>query len=133
PVVTAGTGRYSGLGFTLDHDRAEDYLATLAHLHTVSRLSSRETHLARVHAYALMVRRPWVFKSFRATVGADVTDPLCQNLHLVARSFEEIEHGGDLPAFGDWIEAHGGDDYLAADPLADANAGAGPEQLSVVG
>jgi hypothetical protein len=133
PVVTAGTGRYSGLGFTLDHDCAEDYLGTLAHLHTVSRLSSRETHLARVHAYALMVRRPWVFKSFRATVGADVTDPLCQNLHLVARSFEEIERSGDLPAFGDWIEAHGGDDYLAADPLADANAGAGPEPLSVVG
>lgn len=123
PVITAGTGRYSGFGFTLDHSSAEDYLTTLARLHTVPRLTAEATHRAKVHAYALMVRRPWVFKSFRATVGAEVTDPLCQNLHLVARRFEEIEHNRDLEAFGDWIGAHGSDDYLAADPLAEAMAG----------
>jgi hypothetical protein len=118
PVVTAGTGRYSGLGFTLDHDSAEDYLATLARLHTVSKLSPRETHLARVHAYALLVRRQWPFTSFRATMGASVTDPLNQNLFLTARSLAEIAQNGDLATFADWVE-HGKDvDNLAPDPLA---------------
>jgi hypothetical protein len=122
PVVTAGTGRNSGFGFTLDHTSADDYLATLARLHTVPRLTADAIHRAKVHAYALMVRRPWVFKSFRATVGADVTDPLCQNLHIVANGFADIASNGDLATFGDWIEHHGGVDYLAADPLARAKA-----------
>ncbi len=118
PVVTAGTGRYSGLGFTLDHESTEDYLATLARLHTIPKLSARETHLARVHAYALLVRRQWPFTSFRTTIGADVTDPLNQNLHLAAKSLAEIAGNGDLTAFADWIE-HGNDvDNLVPDPLA---------------
>ena len=118
PVVTAGTGRYSGLGFTRDHDRADDYLATLARLHTVSRLSPRETHLARVHAYALLIRRQWPFTSFRATIGTAVTDPLNQNLHPTSRSFAEVAQNGDLAAFADWIENGEDVDYLAPDPLA---------------
>jgi hypothetical protein len=117
PVVTAGTGRYSGLGFTLDHDSAEEYLATLARLHTVSRLSPREAHLAKVHAYALLVRRQWPFTSFRATMGTTVTDPLNQNFHLTSRSFAEIARNGDLAAFADWVESGVDVDYLAPDPL----------------
>jgi hypothetical protein len=129
PVVTAGTGRYSGLGFTLDHDSAEDYLATLARLHTVPKLTPRETHLARVHAYALLVRRQWPFTSFRATMGSDVTDLLNQNLHLTAKSVSEIAHNGDLAAFADWVEHGKYVDNLAPDPLA-PNAVA---RISVVG
>jgi hypothetical protein len=134
PVVTAGTGRYSGLGFTLDHDSAEDYLATLARLHTVSKLSPRETHLARVHAYALLVRRQWPFTSFRATMGSDVTDPLNQNLHLCARSLAEIARNGDLAAFADWVEYGKDVDNLTSDPLAASGAGPpiGSEQAAAV-
>jgi hypothetical protein len=121
PVVTAGTGRYSGLGFTLDHDSADQYLATLARLHTVARLSPREAHLAKVHAYALLIRRQWQFTSFRATIGTEVTDPLHQNLHPTSRSFAEIGRNGDLAAFADWIEDGEHVDYLAPDPLAPVN------------
>jgi hypothetical protein len=122
PVVTAGTGRNSGFGFTLDHDSADDYRARLARLHTVPRLGAAAVHRAKVHAYALMARRPWVFSSFRATVGSDVTDPLCQNLHVAAKSFAAIADNGDLAAFGDWITNHGGVDYLSVDSLATAKA-----------
>jgi hypothetical protein len=69
-----------------------------------------------------MARRPWVFSSFRATVGSDVTDPLCQNLHVAAKSFAAIADNGDLAAFGDWITNHGGVDYLSVDSLATAKA-----------
>jgi len=77
---------------------------------------------AKVHAYALLVGRPWVFKSFRGTVGRDVTDPLCQNLHLAANGFEEIARNGDLATFGDRIERNGSVNYLAADTLAKGEA-----------
>jgi hypothetical protein len=118
PVVTAGTGRNSGFGFTHDHETADEYLATLARLQTIPRLDPKAVRRAKVHAYALMARRPWVFRSFRATVGRDITDPLCQNLYVAAKSVEEIARNGDLAAFGQWITSHGGADYLAADPAA---------------
>ncbi len=118
PVVTAGTGRYSGFGFTLDHDSSLDYLATLARLENVGRLSPETTHRARVHAYALMVRRPWIFNSFRAAIGRNPTDPLNQNLHLVAPGFDRIADNADLAAFADWIEAGEHVDFLSADPFA---------------
>jgi hypothetical protein len=122
PVITAGTGRNSSFGFTLDHDSAEDYLAILARLHTVLRIGAEAIRRAKVHAYALLVGRPWVFKSFRGTVGRDVTDPLCQNLHLAANGFEEIARNGDLATFGDRIERNGSVNYLAADTLAKGEA-----------
>jgi hypothetical protein len=131
PVVTAGTGRYSGLGFTLDHATVEDYLATLARLHAVCRLSPRETHLAKVHAYALLVRRQWPFTSFRATIGSDVTDPLNQNLHLTAQSGAEIAKSKDLAAFVDWIENDKDADYLAPDPLAPSFSSSAPGRAGV--
>jgi hypothetical protein len=76
------------------------------------------TRRARVHAYALLARRPWVFKSFRASIGNDVTDPLNQNLHLTAQSFSEIDTNGDLAAFADWAAESNDVDYLAPDNFA---------------
>jgi hypothetical protein len=122
PVALAGTGRYDGFGFTLDHDDAEGYLATLARLHTVARLSPEAIHRAKVHAYALLVRRQWTFKSFRASFGSDVTDRLNQNLHPAASTFAEIARNGDLAAFADWVERGEEVDYLAPDPLAPVRA-----------
>ena len=77
PVVTAGTGRYSGFDFTLDHDSAESYLATLARLETVPRLDRRSRAPRQgARSHALFARRPWVYRSFRSEIGADVKDPL---------------------------------------------------------
>lgn len=118
PVVTAGTGRFSGFGFTLDHATAESYLQRLAGLESIRPLSPEATHRARVHAYALLALRPWPLTSFRVAIGRDVVDPLNQNLHPTVRSFAEIARNGDLAAFADWAEDNASVDYLTPDPLA---------------
>jgi hypothetical protein len=118
PVITAGTGRYSGFGFTRDHDSAAAYLATLAGIETVPRLGKEATHLAKIHAYALLARRPWQYRSFRSIIGRDITDPMCQNMELTAPSFEMIDRNGDLAAFADWAIGDVEVDFLAPDPLA---------------
>ncbi|BBO04178.1 MULTISPECIES: hypothetical protein [Bradyrhizobium] len=113
PVVTAGTGRYSGFGFTEDHDSRESYLATLCHLEDLGGIDEIRTHRARVHAHALFVRRPWIFSSFETHIGGDVADPLYQNLTLKAGSNAEIGKIGDLDRFADWATAADDLDYLA--------------------
>ena len=51
PTITAGTGRYSGNGFTFDPKTREEYRNLLMNLHHVKPLSSHEIHLARLYAY----------------------------------------------------------------------------------
>jgi hypothetical protein len=65
-VLTAGTGRYSGLGFTDDFPTAEAYLAALGGLHTQPPLEESCVRLARIHAHAVFCRRPWAMRSFRS-------------------------------------------------------------------
>ncbi len=113
PVVTAGTGRYSGFGFTEDHESSESYILRLSHLEDIGRLDMASVHLARVHAHALFVRRPWIFSSFETYIGSDVSDPLHQNLTLRAGSHAEISEIGDLDQFADWAGATDNLDYLA--------------------
>ncbi len=113
PVMTAGTGRYSGFGFTEDHSSRESYLDALGRLESVPRLDPAKVHLARVHAHALFVRRPWVYKSFKTEIGPDIRDPLFQNLVPVVTSDADIRRNRDLDEFARWAERSEEIDYLA--------------------
>lgn len=117
PVLTAGTGRYSGLGFTLDSATREEYLGRLAGLHTVDRMTDRQTRLARLHAYSIFKLRPWEMKSFKATFNYQKTGthPLDHNVKLEARSLEAIRENGDLDAWAAWAESREEIDYISSD------------------
>ena len=47
PTVTAGTGRYSGYGFTMDPQTRDAYRDCLLNLHAVPRLTAEQIELAR--------------------------------------------------------------------------------------
>jgi len=64
PVLTAGTGRYSGLGFTNDSSAKEEYLTKLSHIENIPKLSAAEIKLAQLHFYLFLKARPLVFTSF---------------------------------------------------------------------
>jgi hypothetical protein len=104
PMLTAGTGRYSGLGFTRDFATKEAYLAALARLHEMPPMSAAETLLAKRHAHALFRRRPWVFKSLRSTFNLPKqgAHPLAYNFELTVDSWSGIAAQGDLAAFAAW-------------------------------
>ncbi len=65
PTVTAGTGRYSGRGFTIDPSSVEEFRAELASLHRRPRLGTAEVALARRYAYDTFFRRPVSLSSFK--------------------------------------------------------------------
>lgn len=74
PTVTAGTGRYSGAGFTIDPPTADDYRATLARLHEVPRLDKAATRLARLYLWGTFFRRPIPMRSFLLDFSANRYD-----------------------------------------------------------
>jgi len=65
PVLTAGTGRYSDRGFTIDSNNKEEYLNKLSHLEDIPRLDEEKKRLALVHAYVLFKLRPLKFTSYK--------------------------------------------------------------------
>jgi hypothetical protein len=64
PVVTAGTGRYSGRGFTIEPPTREKYAALLATLQNVPRFGEEAIRLARMHYYGALDLRPVPMCSF---------------------------------------------------------------------
>lgn len=65
PTLTAGTGRYSGFGFTNDSRSVNEYLEKLLNLHTCSRLSEQQIRLARLYSYTLFNLKPLPWRSIR--------------------------------------------------------------------
>jgi hypothetical protein len=104
PTLTAGTGRYSGLGFTDDSASATEYLARLAALHQRPPLDRGETLLARQHAYAAFLLRPWKMKTFKSTFDYQKrgTASLDHNLQCTVTSIAEARSNRDLDNWADW-------------------------------
>ncbi|MDB5405523.1 MAG: hypothetical protein JWL84_435 [Rhodospirillales bacterium] len=108
PVLTAGTGRYSGLGFTDDSATADEYLGRLATLHLRGPLSPAETELGRRHAHAAFLRRPWLMTSFKSSFAYEKrgTAPLDHNLECTVENLAGLQRNGDLARWADWAASH---------------------------
>lgn len=115
PVLTAGSGHYSGLGFTCDSRSRDEYLDRLRRIETFTApLSGEQRTRARRYAHALFKLRPWVARSFELRL--DYPDqgwhPLDRNVVPVARSLHEAERHGDLHRWADWAVNSRQADYL---------------------
>jgi hypothetical protein len=119
PVVTAGSGHYSGYDFTLDSTTREEYLGRLRRIEALLEpLSTEQRVRARRYAYALLRLRPWPARSFelRLEYPEEGWHPLDRNLVPRARSLAEAESYGDLHRWAEWAVRSGEADYLEVTP-----------------
>jgi hypothetical protein len=125
PVFTAGTGRYSGLGFTIDSKTREEYLDRLRCIEGYPRLSPEQTELAKRYAYTLFVRRPWRYRTMKTHYMPIEcgNHPLAWNLEIRAESLRDLEQASDLCSFADWAEDRGALDYLASPESVESPTG----------
>lgn len=102
-VVTAGTGRYEGNGFTVDPKTAAEYLDILNTLHTLPARTKEQQALAKRYAHALFVLKPYTLSSLRPCVrfGCNTvyaSDDLVYRLTPLATN--ALPH--DIAQFGEW-------------------------------
>ena len=123
PVLTAGTGFYSGHGFTVDSTSADEYLGRLRRIEEISPPTAEQVELARRHAYALFRLRPLRFSSFVATIRPleEMGHPLDHDIELRVGDLLGTE---DLRCFSAWALESKELDYL--DPVA-PDLGSSPE------
>ncbi len=108
PVLTAGTGRYDGYGFTVDSKCREDYLARLQRLDSLTALSEAQTELARRYAYGLFMMRPLELQTMRFRYRQDESASLELSLNLPEGC--PIETMPDIARLAEWLS--GEDDDL---------------------
>jgi hypothetical protein len=113
PTVTAGTGRYSGRGFTIDPATSAEYQALLARLHTVPRLAPKVVTLARRYAFGTFFLRPQRIYSFRILYNARPPGSGDLQTHFVIRQNGPLEGFRDLLEFCDFATSKGGNDFLS--------------------
>jgi hypothetical protein len=118
PVLTAGTGRYSGLGFTIDSATRAGYLDRLRNIEQIPRLTPAQVELARKHAFALFRMRPLPFVSFELAQDRleRLGHVLDHNVELRTGSRAEFAEAADLQAFARWAADTTAEDWLADPP-----------------
>ena len=103
-VLTAGTGRYDGYGFTIDSSSREEYLARLSEIETIPAPTAAQTELARRYAYGLFIARPLELQStlFRYRQDESATLELALNLPKDG----QIRDMPDIMRLSKWLEGN---------------------------
>lgn len=117
PVVTAGTGRYSGRGFTIDPATVDEYRTVLENLHDVPRLSDEATRLARLYYYGTlhlmpMPMRSFVLDFFARKASSGVFEP---DVVLNTSAGANLLHTEDLGRLIHWMTASNAPELLVRD------------------
>ncbi len=113
PTVTAGTGRYSGHGFTIDPENQAQYRDILARLHTIPRLDDETIAKARLYAWGTFFRRPIPTYSFRLDFQGQGRHPsLVPNCDILSPP----DQAADLAALAQWIATSRDADFLSEFP-----------------
>ncbi len=117
PVLTAGTGRYSNKGFTIDPEDIEEYKKYILSLHLVGKLSAEEIDLAKRFFFGVFVQRPW--RSSLYTSSFDSIDPLKSCIRLT--SWKHYAKSDQL--LSDYLLNPELDDYLCDRSLVNKEEG----------
>lgn len=113
PVVTAGTGRYSGKGFTIDPESVETYAALLANLQNVPPLDEPAVKLARRYAHATLRWRPLPLTSMNFQYGLK-SRVLKNNVALKGVCHDDLTATPDIGRMARWAIEHNDDDLLSS-------------------
>jgi hypothetical protein len=121
PVVTAGTGHYSGLGFTVDPADRRDYLTTLAQIQGLSPLTSEQREFAKKYVYAFIRLRPFQFRTYKPVFSnrRNVFHPLNGSIELNIKTARELEDAEDLRLFAEWAASGEKLDFMMPSTSAD--------------
>jgi hypothetical protein len=112
-VVTAGTGRYEGRGFTADPSTIEAYLEVLRTLHEMPLPQEEAILLAKQYAYAIFLLKPFEMTSLipRLATGKERVVASDDLLYSV-RPMSESRLPEDISRFTDWAMDAGMVDLL---------------------
>jgi len=118
PVLTAGTGRYSGYGFTEESNTPEEYLDKIHNIHLIPELSEHRKRLAILHAYWFFIGRPAKYDSIAKDVYRyPIGHPFYRDIIFKVKNNWDINRNQQLQSIVSWITNSKTEDYFSIDPF----------------
>jgi hypothetical protein len=91
PVLTAGTGRYAGKGFTIDSATVEDYLAKIRTIHEIPALTEEQIRRGQRYAYFVFRARPARYGDmFSDVYNFPLSHPRYRDIALGGKPLDEL-------------------------------------------
>ena len=106
-TVTAGTGRYDHLGFTIDPETPEEFLRAIAGAATLARPTPEAVNNARRYAHGIFLERPTSYQSIRFNYAKDSV----ASLRIDVDGGTPLLASADVLAMADYIRS-GATDFL---------------------
>jgi hypothetical protein len=113
-TVTAGTGRYDHLGFTIDPESPEEFLHTIAGAATLKKPTPEAVDNARRYAHGIFLERPTPYQSVRFKYAKDSV----ASLRIDVDGATPLLQSPDVKAMADYIRS-GATDFLQSPSMAD--------------
>ena len=109
PVITAGTGRYNGLGFTRDHENKQEYLKTIENLHNFNLDVKKTKELAIKYAHSLYISRTFKTNFINFYFEKDGSNSI--RFNIMQNEHNEIFDSLNVEKLMKWFDS-GDEDYL---------------------
>lgn len=116
PVLTAGSGRYAGKGFTVDSGTSVEYLARVANIDSVPALTDAQTRLGILHAYLVFRARPARYDAVLADTYPESAGKIQRDLELRRESIQSVIDHPQMVAVANFLESSSLD-FLDADTM----------------
>lgn len=71
PVITAGSGRYDNIDFTIDHKSKQSYKKTLDNILKIKKNNNSKSYLAIAFAHSLFCKKTFEIKNINLTFKRD--------------------------------------------------------------
>jgi len=114
PVITAGSGRFSNYGFTIDPKDKKEYEETLLNIHNVKPLDEYTMELAMKHAFYVFLKRTVSFDDiFKMTTDlSDPNHPLHHNIIFKNGFQNNIQNSHTVKEFRKWFLESRSEDFI---------------------
>ena len=103
PVLTAGTGRYSGKGFTVDSTTRAEYLDRIREIDRIPPLTTEQVRLGILHAYVAVRARPARYDAALCDTYPDTREGRQRNLSLRLPTVPEVLAHSQMQHIADFL------------------------------
>jgi hypothetical protein len=117
-VITAASGRYSGLGFTNDPETKSEYLEMLSKVNDLPRLSKEQVRMANIYYYAIFKLKPMPLSDLKPILRMGFSKVgLLGGLYSKPRrniDLNAMDYQPEISRFLNWIENSKSVDFLGS-------------------
>lgn len=115
PVITAGTGRYSNEGFTVDPKNKKEFFNFLININNIRKLNSKEIKLARIYTYGSLIARSIKMDGIYIDYNTKKISLEKSTLRFIPKDYDDLMTKSDIKKFVNWVQSDLKQDLMEID------------------